>query len=127
MLPLPRLSAGVRQEETIPSIHACHHRHTPVNMAWEYVEVPASWHWVPGFVPGNCFHCSPERFNLDGTTPTEAALACLTTRIYAKASLHDISGAVESVPDLTARAPDPEALRIAGTDEGATQKRFPDD
>jgi integrase len=45
----------------------------------------------------------------------------LTIGIYAKASLHDISGAVQSLPDLTARAPEPEALRMTGTDSGATQ------
>jgi integrase len=45
----------------------------------------------------------------------------LTIGIYAKASLHDIAGAVESLPDLTARAPEPEALRMTGTDSGATQ------
>jgi len=42
----------------------------------------------------------------------------LTIGIYAKASLHDISGAVENLPDLTPREP-PEALAATGT-EGAT-------
>jgi integrase len=49
----------------------------------------------------------------------------MTIGIYAKASLHDINGAVESLPDLTASAPEPEALRMTGTDgrraSGATQ------
>jgi hypothetical protein len=45
----------------------------------------------------------------------------LTIGIYAKASLHDISGAVQSSPDLVARAPEPEALRMTGTDAGATR------
>jgi hypothetical protein len=45
----------------------------------------------------------------------------LTIGIYAKASLHDISGAVESLPDLSAPEREPEALRMTGTDSGATQ------
>ena len=40
----------------------------------------------------------------------------LTIGIYAKASLHDINGAVENLPDLTAPRPQPEALRMTGTD-----------
>jgi site-specific recombinase XerD len=40
----------------------------------------------------------------------------LTIGIYAKASLHDISGAVEALPDLAATSPRPESLRATGTD-----------
>jgi integrase len=40
----------------------------------------------------------------------------LTIGIYAKASLHDINGAVEGLPDLTAPATEPETLRMTGTD-----------
>jgi Phage integrase family len=40
----------------------------------------------------------------------------LTIGIYAKASLHDINGAVEGLPDLNAPRPEPEALRKTGTD-----------
>ncbi len=45
----------------------------------------------------------------------------LTIGIYAKASIHDLTGAVESLPDLTGPAPKPEAAVMAptGTD-GAT-------
>ena len=39
----------------------------------------------------------------------------LTIGIYAKASLHDISGAVDALPDLTPEAPAPEALAATGT------------
>ena len=45
----------------------------------------------------------------------------LTIGIYAKASLHDINGAVEGLPDLEAQAPEPEALRMTGTDASATR------
>ena len=45
----------------------------------------------------------------------------LTIGIYAKASLHDINGAVENLPDLTAPAPEPEALRMTGTDGTVTR------
>jgi hypothetical protein len=51
----------------------------------------------------------------------------LTIGIYAKASLHDVSGAVEKLPDIAADPPDREAARATGTDgplggvhEGAT-------
>jgi site-specific recombinase XerC len=45
----------------------------------------------------------------------------LTIGVYAKASLHDIGGAVEALPDLTTRKPQPEALRMTGTDPVATR------
>jgi hypothetical protein len=38
-----------------------------------------------------------------------------TIGIYAKASLHDIKGALESLPDLTGDKPGPEALQMTGT------------
>jgi integrase len=44
------------------------------------------------------------------STPT------LTIGIYAKASLHDIKGAVEALPDLTTDRPAPEALAATGTE-----------
>ena len=49
----------------------------------------------------------------------------LTIGIYAKASIHDLSGAVDSLPDLTPPAPksDPAALPATGTD-GRISKRF---
>ena len=40
----------------------------------------------------------------------------LTIGVYAKASLHDIKGAVEELPDLTHIGPDSEALAATGTD-----------
>jgi integrase len=40
----------------------------------------------------------------------------LTIGIYAKASLHDINGAVESLPDLDTEGSSPEAMRATGTD-----------
>jgi integrase len=40
----------------------------------------------------------------------------LTIGVYAKASIHDLTGAVESLPDLTPTAPQPEALTATGTD-----------
>ena len=43
----------------------------------------------------------------------------LTIGIYAKASLHDINGAVEGLPDLTTPRLEPEALRMTGTDATA--------
>jgi integrase len=49
------------------------------------------------------------------STPT------LTIGIYAKASLHDINGAVENLPDLTPPAPRPESLRMTGTDGTVTR------
>jgi hypothetical protein len=45
----------------------------------------------------------------------------LTIGVYAKASLHDISGAVEALPDLTPARPQPETLRTTGTDPIATK------
>jgi Phage integrase family len=45
----------------------------------------------------------------------------LTIGIYAKASLHDINGAVENLPDLTAPAPKSESLRMTGTDGTVTR------
>ena len=42
--------------------------------------------------------------------------ASLTIGIYAKASLHDIKGAVEALPDLTGDRPRPEALAATGTE-----------
>jgi hypothetical protein len=43
------------------------------------------------------------------STPT------MTIGIYAKASLHDINGAVENLPDLSALKPRVETLRMTGT------------
>jgi hypothetical protein len=40
----------------------------------------------------------------------------LTIGIYAKSSLHDISGAVEALPDLTTAEPSTEVMRATGTD-----------
>jgi hypothetical protein len=40
----------------------------------------------------------------------------LAIGLFAKASLHDIKGAVESLPDLTPSAPETEALAATGTD-----------
>jgi len=50
--------------------------------------------------------------------------AALTIGIYAKASLHDISGAVEKLPDLTPKNPAPECevMSATGTD-GADHKQ----
>jgi site-specific recombinase XerD len=45
----------------------------------------------------------------------------LTIGIYAKASLHDVKGAVEKLPDLFAAPHGPESLRMTGTDGSATQ------
>ncbi len=39
----------------------------------------------------------------------------LTIGIYAKASVHDLAGAVESLPDVTGDRPRPEALALAST------------
>jgi integrase len=44
------------------------------------------------------------------STPT------LTIGVYAKASLHDVAGAVEGLPDLTSQAPTPLPLAMTGTD-----------
>src|SRR5271157_329113 len=53
----------------------------------------------------------------------------LTIGIYAKASLHDIAEAVESLPDLTPTQPHREALSATGTEGGplptATQSATP--
>jgi integrase len=48
----------------------------------------------------------------------------LTIGIYAKASLHDINGAVESLPDLSSPKPAPEALRMTGTDGRSVNATF---
>jgi hypothetical protein len=40
----------------------------------------------------------------------------LTIGVYAEASLHDIKGAVENLPDLTPRETTPEPLAMTGTD-----------
>jgi integrase len=45
----------------------------------------------------------------------------LTIGIYAKASLHDINGAVGALPDLTTPKVAPEALRMTGTDPAVTR------
>lgn len=45
------------------------------------------------------------------STPT------LTIGLYAKASLHDISGAMDALPDLTATGPTTESARMTGTDD----------
>src|SRR5262245_17183884 len=44
----------------------------------------------------------------------------LTIGVYAKASLHDIKGAVENLPDLSPRGPASEPLAMTGTDAVAT-------
>lgn len=51
----------------------------------------------------------------------------LTIGIYAKASLHDISGAVDALPDLTPKAPTPEAMAATGMDGKriSNHRRFP--
>ena len=49
----------------------------------------------------------------------------LTIGIYAKASLHDISGAVEALPDLTAASPQPEAMRATGDGFGDSPSLLP--
>ncbi len=48
----------------------------------------------------------------------------LTIGIYAKASLHDISGAVAALPDPTPEAPTPEAVASTGTDGRRISKLF---
>jgi hypothetical protein len=48
----------------------------------------------------------------------------LTIGIYAKESLHDISGAVDALPDLTPEVPAPEALAATGTHGQHIDKRF---
>ena len=50
----------------------------------------------------------------------------LTIGIYAKASVHDLAGAVESLPDLTRDRPEPEAATLAatGTDGQPIRKLF---
>jgi hypothetical protein len=50
----------------------------------------------------------------------------LTIGIYAKASLHDLVGAVDALPDLTPAAPsaEPQALRATGTDMLGIEDRF---
>jgi hypothetical protein len=46
----------------------------------------------------------------------------LTIGIYAKASLHDVRGAVEDLPDLTRPAPDVEPAALAATGTEGTHK-----
>jgi len=48
----------------------------------------------------------------------------LTIGIYAKASLHDITGAVGSLPDHAPDRPSPEAVAATGTDGRRISKRF---
>ena len=48
----------------------------------------------------------------------------LTIGIYTKASLHDIQGAVDSLPDLTPTAPAPEALAATGTDPATSARQI---
>jgi integrase len=50
------------------------------------------------------------------STPT------LTIGLYARTSLHDVQGAVESLPDLTPKAP--ESLALTGTDTTPINDRF---
>src|SRR5947209_12216966 len=73
---------------------------------------------APSMVPG------PNRSNLvssDASVKTCQTLArhstpSLTIGIYAKASLHDIKGAVESLPDQPPVAPRTEPRAATGTD-----------
>jgi hypothetical protein len=46
----------------------------------------------------------------------------LTIGVYAKASLHDVQGAVEALPDLTPFSTAPEALAATGTDDAAAPR-----
>jgi hypothetical protein len=48
----------------------------------------------------------------------------LTIGIYAKASLLDITGAVDALPDLTPETPAPEAMAATGTHGQHIDKRF---
>lgn len=48
----------------------------------------------------------------------------LTIGIYPKASLHDITGAVDALPDLEPGASAPEAVAATGTDGRRISKRF---
>jgi hypothetical protein len=48
----------------------------------------------------------------------------LTIGLYAKASLHDIKGAMDSLPDPGKPAPRPEAQASTGTDRKHSSKRF---
>ncbi len=48
----------------------------------------------------------------------------LTIGIYAKASLHDITGAVGALPNLSTGRPTPEAVAATGTDGRRINKRF---
>ena len=43
----------------------------------------------------------------------------LTLARYARADLHDVAGAVGSLPDLAGQAPEPETLAATGTDSGS--------
>ena len=62
-------------------------------------------------------------------TPARHSSPVLTIGIYAKASLHDIAGVVESLPDLTPTQPHCEALSATETEGGplatATQSATP--
>jgi hypothetical protein len=49
----------------------------------------------------------------------------LTIGIYAKATLHDIGGTVESLPDLTPTQPHCEALSATGTEGGTARDCYP--
>jgi hypothetical protein len=49
----------------------------------------------------------------------------LTIGVYAKASLHDIRGAVEALPDLTLAAPAREALAATGTESDSGRGATP--
>jgi hypothetical protein len=49
----------------------------------------------------------------------------LTIGIYAKASVHDLTGAVEALPDLNAAAPRTEALAATGTDRVTPGRHAP--
>ena len=46
----------------------------------------------------------------------------LTIGIYAKASLHDIAGAMDALPEMTPCRPEPEALAATGTGGGPISK-----
>src|SRR5207237_688142 len=48
----------------------------------------------------------------------------LTIGVYAKASVHDIRGAVDALPDPAAGRPAPEAVAATGTDGRRISKRF---
>ena len=60
------------------------------------------------------------RVGQDLSNPGPAFDADPDHRLYAKASLHDIKGAVENLPDLTPRESSPEPLAMTGTDPVVT-------